>query len=48
MIGHICIRFIDFMLKGKNFLDYTNLLCPNQSENNDKVILKHFQMKKVR
>ena len=25
MCGHISIRFIDFMLKGKGFLDYTNL-----------------------
>ena len=23
---HFCIGFIDFMLKGKNFLDYTNLM----------------------
>ena len=25
MCGYCCIRFIDFMLKGKSLLDYTNL-----------------------
>ena len=25
MCGNFCIAFIDFMLKGKNFLDYTSL-----------------------
>ena len=24
MCGHFCIRFIDFMLKGKSLLEYTN------------------------
>ena len=38
MCGYSCIRFIDFMLKGKSFLDYTNLFPPN-----DKIILKDFQ-----
>ena len=27
--GYICIEFIDFMLKGKSMLDYTNLFFPN-------------------
>ena len=26
MCGHFCIEFIDFMLKGKILLDYTNFL----------------------
>ena len=38
-----CIGFIDFMLKGKNFLDYTNLFSANDFEKNDKIILKYFQ-----
>ena len=25
MCGYVCIGFIDFMLKGKSFIDYTNL-----------------------
>ena len=35
--------FIDFMLKGKSFLDYKNLFSPNGYEKNDKIILKYFQ-----
>ena len=27
--GYFSIRFIDFMLKGKSLLDYTNLFSPN-------------------
>ena len=42
MCGYFCIGFIDFMLKGKSLLDYTNLLSPNKHENNDKIILKLF------
>ena len=37
-----CIGFIDFMLKGRSFLGYTNLFCPNDYEKNDKIILKYF------
>ena len=36
--GYFCIRFIDFMLKGKSLLDYTNLFFPNKYEKNDKII----------
>ena len=28
MCGYFCIGFIDFMLKGKCLLDYTNLFSP--------------------
>ena len=28
MSGYFCIGFIDFMLKGKSLLDYTNLFSP--------------------
>ena len=40
--GYFCIGFIDFMLKGKSLLDYTNLLFLNKYEKNDKVIIKFF------
>ena len=30
------------MLKGKSFLDQTNLFSPNEYEKNDKIILKFF------
>ena len=43
MCGYFRIRFIDFMLKGKSLLHYTNLFSPNGYEKNDKIILKYFQ-----
>ena len=30
--GYFCIGFIDFMLKGHSFLDYSNLFFPNEYE----------------
>ena len=41
--GYFCIGFIDFMLKGKSLLEYTNLSSPNDYKKNDKIILKYFQ-----
>ena len=41
MCGYFCIRFIDFMLRGKRFLGYTNLFSPNDYQKNFKVILKY-------
>ena len=38
----ISIGFIDFMLKGKSLLDYTNLFSPNDYEKIDGIILKYF------
>ena len=35
MSGYFCIGFIDFMLKGKSLLDYTNSFSPNDYEKND-------------
>ena len=43
MCGHFCIGFIDFMLKGKSLLEYTNLFSPNEYKKNDKLMLKYFQ-----
>ena len=43
MFGYFRIGLTDFMLKGKNLLDYTNLFSANEYEKNDKIILKHFQ-----
>ena len=43
MCGYFCIGFIDFMLKGKSLLEYTNLHSPNDYEKNDKIILKYFR-----
>ena len=46
MCGHFSIGFIDFMLEGKSFLNYTNLFSPDDYENNDKITLKCFQLLK--
>ena len=43
MCGYFCIRFTDFMLKGKSLRDYTNLCLLNDYGKNDKVLLKYFQ-----
>ena len=43
MCGYFCIRFTDFMLKGKILRDYTNLFLLNDYGKNDKIILKYFQ-----
>ena len=43
MGGYLWFGFIDFMLKGKSLLEYTNLFSPNDYEKNDKIILKYFQ-----
>ena len=40
MCGYFCIGFIDFMLKGKSLLDYTNLFSPIDYEENYKIILE--------
>ena len=42
MCGCFCIGFIDFMLKDKSLLDYTNLFSSKEYEKNDKIILKYF------
>ena len=43
MCGYFCIGFMDFMLKGRSFLEFTNLISQNKDEKNDKIMLKHFQ-----
>ena len=43
MSGCFCIGFVDFMLKGKSLLEYTNLFSPNEYKKNDKIILQYFQ-----
>ena len=43
MCGYYYIGFIDFMLKGKSLLEYTNSFSPNNYEKNVKIILKYFQ-----
>ena len=43
MCEYFCIEFINYMLKGKTLLDYTNLFSPNDFEKNDRVIKRIFK-----
>ena len=42
MCGYFCIGLIDFMLKGHNLTDFTNLFPPNNFKKNDDIILNYF------
>ena len=42
MCRHLCIGFIDFMLKCKNLSEDTDLFSPNEYKKNDKIIPRHF------
>ena len=44
MCGCFCVGFIDFILKGKCLLEYTNLFSPNEYKKNDKLIFKLFSI----
>ena len=41
--GYFCIEFINYMLKGKTLLDYTNLFSPNDFKKIDQVIKRIFK-----
>ena len=43
MRKYFCIEFIDFMLKGKSLLEYTNSFSSNDYEKNNKRIPNYFQ-----
>ena len=43
MCGYFCIEFINYMLKGKKLLDYTNLFSPNDFKENDQVVKRIFK-----
>ena len=42
MCGYFCIGFIDFMLAGKKFTDYTSLFSPHDFKKNDDIIFSYF------
>ena len=42
MCGYFCIEFINYMLKVKNLLEYTNLFSPNDFKKNDQIIKRIF------
>ena len=43
MCGYFCIELINYILKGKTLLDYTNLFSPNNFKKNDRVIKRIFK-----
>ena len=43
MCGYFCTGFIDFMMKGKSFLDYTNLFSLYEYGKNERIMVKYFQ-----
>ena len=43
MCGHFCLEFINYMLKGKTLLDYTNLFSPNDFKKNDQIVKRIFK-----
>ena len=43
MCGYFCIGFIDFMLVGKTFIDYTALFFPHDFNENDQIMLSYFK-----
>ena len=43
MCGYFCIEFINYMLKGKTLLDYTNLFSRNDFKKNNRVIKRIFK-----
>ena len=45
MCGYFCIEFINYILKGKTLLDYTNLSSPNDFKKNDQIIKRIFKNK---
>ena len=43
MSGYYCIEFINYMLKYKTLLDYTNLFSRNDFKKNDQIIKRIFK-----
>ena len=43
MCGYFNIGFIDFMLRGNNLTDFTDLFSTNDFKKNDYIILNHFK-----
>ena len=41
--GYFCIGFIDFMLAGKKWTDFTNLFSPHDFKKSNAIILSYFK-----
>ena len=47
MCGYFCIEFINYMLKGKTLLDYTNLFSPNDFKRTIELLKEYLKMNDV-
>ena len=47
MCGYFCIVFINYMLKGKTLLDYTNLFSPNDLKRTIKLLKEYLKMNNI-
>ena len=47
MYGYFCIEFINYMLKGKTLLDYTNLFSPNDFKKTIKLLKEYLRMNNI-
>ena len=43
LCGYYCIEFINYMLKDKTLLDYSNLFSPNDFKKIDRIIKRIFK-----
>ena len=43
MCGYFCIGLIDFMLAGKNLMDFTSLFSPYDFQKNHDIISSYFK-----
>ena len=47
MCGYFCIEFINYMLKGKTLLDYTNLFSPNDLKKTIDLLKEYLRMTNI-
>ena len=47
MYGYFCIEFINYKLKGKTLLDYTNLFSPNDFKKTIKLLKEYLRMNNI-
>ena len=43
MCGYFCIGFINYMIRGEDLIDYTNLFSPSDFDKDDRIILRYFK-----
>ena len=44
LCGYYCIKFLDFMFDGKSLMDFTSLFSPHDFKENEKIILRLFDI----